>query len=151
MPYLKEYQHSFVSASTTELSIAENSYNETVLTAFCISVGSIVRHITIGNKSLQFVRRFELLGLNKLESLVIESLSCTQSTGIKNITIWNDSVCRIVDCPNLVSIRFGEYSMSGYKSLELRGLDSLQSIDMNLCFCFAEECTLKSENYLPST
>lgn len=122
----------------------DNTNNDGGLTSFSLPVISLVRQLILGDRCLKNVHTFELIGLNELRELRVGEYSCTQSTGFKGISIWNDSVCRIVDCPNLISIHFGDYSFSGYKQLSLERLPALRSIFMGLCFCYAEEFSLKS-------
>lgn len=142
--HLKGFEHSFVRAAETELEIGNNKYNESMITRFSIPAGSKVKHMTIGDNSLQKVVAFELKGLGELESVVIRKNSLTENRGVQDIEASQKGSCRIVDCPKLVSLAIGDFSMSGYKELELRGLDSLQSVEMNLCFCYAESFALKS-------
>ena len=122
----------------------DNTKNDHGLTSFSPPAISQVRQLILGDKCLKNVHTFELVGLNQLQEFRVGEYSCTQSTGLNKITIWYDSVFRIMDCPNLLSIHIGDYSFSGYKKMVLERLPALRSIFMGLCFCFAEEFSLRS-------
>ena len=141
--HLRGFEHSFVRVAETELEIGNNKYSESMITRFSIPIGSKLRHMTIGDNSLQKVVAFELKGLGELESVVIGKNSFTENRGVQDMEASQKGACRIVDCPKLVSVAIGDFSMSGYKELELRGLGSLQSIELSLCFCYAKSFVLK--------
>ena len=122
----------------------DNTNNDSGLTIFSPPAISQVRQLILGNRCLKNVHTFELVGLNHLQELRVGEYSCTQSTGLNGISIWRDSVFRIVDCPNLISIHIGDYSFSGYKKLTLERLPSLRSIFIGLSFCYTEEFSLQS-------
>ena len=121
----------------TELEIGNNKYSESILTRFSIPIGSKLRHMTIGDNSLQKVVAIELKGLGELESVVIGNNSFTYTKTDNDImnSKRTDGACRIVNCPKLKSIQIGDRSFSDYHSFELNNLPSLQSIDID-GWCF---------------
>ena len=115
-----------------ELTIGNNSYNDSSVTELKLSGLVRLKHIVIGDECFGKVRVFELDSLMELESVVI---------GERNFTVgkdWDaiktsertDGVCRIVNCPKLKSIQIGDYSFDDYNILELKSLPSLHSIDV---------------------
>lgn len=89
-----------------------------------------VVNVTIQEKSFHSVRTFEIDGLKSLERLIIEDFSFTNAVTRSDVLKSNevDGSLRIVNCPNLVSIRIGSFSFSDYSSLELSNLPSLTSL-----------------------
>ena len=86
------------------------------------------------------VREFVLDGMEQLESVKI---------GEKGFRIsWNlrgNSVCQIMNCPNLTQLEIGDESFRDFKQFELSNVNSLQSITFEgNCFWFAD-CILKGE------
>ena len=94
----------------------------------------------IGDECFGKVRVFELDGLSELESVVIGQKSFRISGSERN-----DGSCRIVNCPNLISIQIGDRSFNDYRSFELSNLPSLQSIDIGQdCFEYTPLFSLTS-------
>ena len=97
-----------------------------------------LKRVVIGDGSLGRVRRFGLIDLGELESVVIGQ----RSIRISN-TERNDGTCRIVNCPKLKSIQIGDSSFRDYHSFELSNLPSLQSLDIGReCFWYAPSFSL---------
>ena len=89
-----------------------------------------LKRVVIGDGSLERVRRFGLIDLGELESVVIGERSFRISDDERT-----DGSCRIVSCPKLKSIQIGDYSFGDYHSFELNNLPSLQSIEIGW-YCF---------------
>ena len=92
-----------------------------------------LKQISIGDGCLYTARVFELSALPNLESVVVGVKTCTYAMNQNNIqeATPTDGTCRIVNCPKLQSIRFGDFSFSDYRSFELTQLPSLESIEMS--------------------
>ena len=92
-----------------------------------------LKQISIGDGCLYTARVFELSALPNLESVVVGAKTCTYAMNQNNIqeATPTDGTCRIVNCPKLQSIRFGDFSFSDYRSFELTQLPSLESIEMS--------------------
>ena len=97
-----------------------------------------LKSIEIGNDCFGSIQRFEIEGLNRLQSLKIGDNSFTQ---VKSIDFENDldgsiSKCRnesksfhILNCESLKMIEIGECSFADFGGeFELRNLDNLESI-----------------------
>lgn len=122
----------------------DNTNNDHGLTSFSPPAISQVRQLILGDKCLKNVHTFELVGLNQLQEFRVGEYSCTQSTGLNGITIWYDSVFRIMDCPNLLSIHIGDYSFSGYKKMVLERLPLSGVSSWDCVSVFTEEFSLRS-------
>ena len=104
-----------------------------------------LKRVVIGDGSLERVRRFGLIDLGELESVVIGQKSFTYAKTDDDIrnSRRTDGVYRIVNCPKLKSIQIGAYTFGDYHSFELNNLPSLQSIDIGWdCFYWAPSFSL---------
>lgn len=121
-----------LSPTTTNWVISNGQHNN--------RTGDIVRiiglyqlqHVSIGDDSLGGIRRFELAGLNELQTVTIGKRSFTYAKYSDTVTSTTktDGVYRIINCPKLKSIQIGDYSFSDYHSFELNYLPSLRSISI---------------------
>lgn len=98
-----------------------------------------LKHIVIGNRCFRQVRFFELNGLNSLEAVTIGSNSFQVSKYERT-----DGCCRIMNCPNLGSIHFGDDSFYDYHSFEIQNLPSLKILLLGqYCFSYAPFFSLR--------
>ena len=75
---------------------------------------------------------FDLDGLSELESLTIGSYVGTMRQSDPWYSERKDGSCRIINCPNLKSIRIGRFSFADYyDSFDLTNLPSLESIQID--------------------
>lgn len=129
------------------LKIGDYSFNTPNQKVFDSTSTGNIRRIDIGNSCYCHCSKFELKDLSELEHLSIGSKSFTLNKDNEETDVRRDRVCRIVNCPKLKSLEFGDYSFSDYAIFELENLPSLESITMGWwCFCFARSFELKSEN-----
>ena len=101
----------------------------------------LLKRIEIGSLCLNYARECVINGLPSLESVIVHEKA-------NNPRIWRgtDGVCRIVDCPILRTIKFGNNSFDDYNSFELANVNSLQSIEFgDCCFYYAKTFSLKGK------
>ena len=126
-----------ISPNATEWVVGKKEYNKA--NVYQISLSNLInlKRIVIGNNCLGNTRSFELSELNALESVVIGKVSFTIAKNSPLDSERSDGSFRIVNCPNLKSLQFGDQSFSDYRSFELTNLPSLQSIEIGeMCFTF---------------
>ena len=136
--FLLDGSSDYVSSTTEEWIVGNGQHNEESKERAIILNMNRLKRVVIGDGSLGRVRRFGLIDLGELESVVIGQ----RSIRISN-TERNDGTCRIVNCPKLKSIQIGYRSFFDYHSFELNNLPSLQSIDIGeRCFYYAPSFSL---------
>ena len=103
-----------------------------------------LKRIAIGNNCFHQVRLLELNGLSELEVIVIGNKSFQVSRYERA-----DGCYRIVNCPKLVTIEFGDESFYDYHSLAVDNLPSLQLLQLGrYCFSYAPLFSLRSLRFL---
>ena len=88
------------------------------------------------------MNRFEIDGLNELETIIIgyKSFELDENTG-------EGSKCVIMNCDQLSEIHIEDGSFYWYKSFELKNLPSLISIQLDRCaFCNCKWIVFNSMN-----
>ena len=99
-----------------------------------------LKRIVIGNRCFRQVRVLEMSGLGALEEVMIGSKSFQVSKHERA-----DGCCRIINCPKLVSIQFGDESFCDYHSFEIDNLPSLRILVLGqYCFSYAPLFSLRS-------
>ena len=127
-----------------ELRIDSNSQRDTtclLLSAECSSL----KRIEIGDDCFTRVTKVSIDGLKELETIVIGKSCFTHAKSRKDVIkiSTTNGDFQITNCPKLVSISIGNYSFSGYDSLVLDNLPSLQTIDISgYCFYRAPKFSL---------
>ena len=87
-----------------------------------------IERLEIGNDCFEKVNRFEIDGLNELETIII---------GQNSFFLDDDddtregSSCLIMNCDQLSEINIGDHSFWRYESLELKNLPSLIFIQLD--------------------
>ena len=128
-----------------ELTIENNSYNDTSVIELKLSGLIRLKWIVIGDECFGKVRVVELDGLSELESVVIgkESFTYAKTDDAIQKSERTDGYTCIVNCPKLKSIQIGYSSFGDYNSLELSNLPSLQSTVIDgWCFYYASSFSL---------
>jgi len=123
-----------------ELTIPKNSFNSQNVSVFKLSGLVRLKQVRIGDYCFENVRSCEMRELPEIESIYLIGRVFGKDDRDRN-----DGICRIVDCPKLISIQFGEHSFKDYHSFVLANLPSLQSLIMNSwCFYNAPSFSLTS-------
>ena len=87
-----------------------------------------LKELIVGNDSLSNVNEVHLIGLSKLERVVIGMNSLTK---FKNG--WGNDSTRhfyLKDCPQLRELKIGRYSFSDYSTIEIENVNRLEVIEM---------------------
>ena len=91
-----------------------------------------LEELTIGDGCFNYVSKVSVVGLKKLKSVVIGSVSFQNES--------NDSELIVKNCSELVSLKIGNQSFKGFKRLDLNKVNGLKSITVgDDCF---KECDL---------
>ena len=126
------YTYSYIQSLTSSVSsitIPDWTCNDIDYTIFDFSRFTRVESIEIGNDCFEFVKTFQIDGLNRLKTIKIGNNSFTQ----KKNWYGNDASksFHILNCESLKSIQIGEYSFSDFGGeFELKNLPQLQSIQI---------------------
>ena len=118
--------------TATTLQVSGSSYNTKSDIQFTLQGLPSLRAVTIGDNSFRYTRTFVIDGLSELESVTIGNYVGTMRQNDPWDSERRDGSCRIINCPNLKSIRIGRYSFADYyDSFDLINLPSLVSIHID--------------------
>ena len=137
-----------VNKSVTQLVIPSNCCNEAEWSVFDVSGLKWLKSIEIGDECFENVKEVMLIGLNRLERVVVGRNCLTKH---KN-SYGNDPNRHfyLKNCKRLRELKIGRYSFSDYSVCEIENVDSLEVIEMgvmnkkNSNFCHAS-LELKSD------
>ena len=118
-----------VSKRVTELVIPSKCCNEVEWNVFDVSALKWLKSIEIGDECFQHVNEVKLIGLNRLESVVIGKNSCTTQKNSKpeyNV----DRHFYLKNCERLRELKMGCYSFSDYSVCVIENAPSLEVIEM---------------------
>ena len=117
-----------VNKRVTELVIPSNCCNEEEWSVFDVSGLKWLKSIVIGDDSFENVNEVKLIGLNRLERVVIGQNSFTK----KKNGAGNDPNRHfyLKDCERLRELKIGRYSFSDYSVCEIENVPSLEVIEM---------------------
>ena len=117
--------------------VDNNACNEKCFTALVVSFSNL-KVLEVGDYSFSFVEEVKLIGLSKLERVVI-GMNCFT----KEKYSWGYDPNRhfyLKDCESLRELKIGSYSFSDYSVCEIENVPSLEVIEMGelneVCFCF---------------
>ena len=105
--------------------VDNNAYNEKCFTALDLSSISNLKVFEVGDYSFAFVDEVKLIGLNRLERVVIGK-HCFRKNLEKNPNRHFD----LKNCERLRELKIGRYSFSDYSVCEIDNLPSLKVIEM---------------------
>ena len=111
-----------------ELIVENNSCNGPEWTALDLGFISSLRLLEVGDDCFAFVDEVKLIGLSKLERVVIGENSFT-----KKKNEWGNDPNRhfyLKDCERLGELKMGRYSFSDYSVCEIENVPSLEVIEM---------------------
>ena len=112
----------------TELVIPSNCCNEAEWSVFDMSELKRLKSIEIGDECFENVNEVKLMGMKRLESVVIGKNSFTQC---KND--WSNDPNRhfyLKNCEKVRELKIGRYSFSDYSVCEIENVPSLEVIEM---------------------
>ena len=137
-----------VSERVTELVIPSNCCNEEKWSVFDVSGLKWLKSIEIGDDCFENVKEVKLIGLNRLESVVIGMKSFTKENGFANDP---NRHFYLKNCERLRELKMDCYSFSDYSVCEIENVPSLEVIEMgdlneqSCNFCYAS-LELKSDS-----
>ena len=126
--------------------VDNNACNEKCFTSLALSFFSNLKVFEVGNYSFAFVDEVKLIGLNRLERVVIGK-HCFRKNLEKNPNRHFD----LKNCERLRELKIGRYSFSDYSVCEIENVPSLEVIEMgelnrwSFNFCYAS-LELKSDS-----
>ena len=131
---------SLIPCTVEELSIADDCCNDESITSFTLYWLYSLRILIVGDYCFKNVTRFDIDGLNRLESIKIGEYSFSLDSDEKNREF------HLKNCSNLKSLVIDDYSFRDYYVMELNNLPKLQSIKIGIgnthnanCFRYVAE------------
>ena len=115
----------------TALTVTANSCNEDTINVVDLSSFKFLRSVVIGNSCFKYVRIFLIVGLNWLESVSIGEFSFGSYD-----SFLKGNEFKIVNCPQLKSLRINSGSFGRYNGFELSQLPQLKSVVIDSDFSF---------------
>ena len=112
--------------SNVEVMIVDNNAcNEKCFTALDLSLFSNLKVFEVGDYSFSFVDEVKLIGMNRLERVVIGE-HCFRKSFEKN----PDRRFYLKNCERLREVKMGRYSFYDYSVCEIENVSSLEVIEM---------------------
>ena len=108
--------------------VDNNACNDKCFTALDLSLFSNLKVFEVGDYSFSFVDEVKLIGLDRLETVVI-GMNCFT----KKKNHWDYDSSRhfyLKDCERLRELKIGRYSFSDYSVCEIENVPSLEVIEM---------------------
>ena len=121
--------------------VDNNACNEECLTEMDASLFTNLKVFEVGDYSFAYVNEVKLIGLNRLERVVVGLFSFRKS--------YSNDPSRhfyVKNCERLRELKIGRYSFIDYSVCEIENVPSLEVIEMNFhCFSHAS-LELKSDS-----
>ena len=117
-----------MSQSVEVMIVDNNACNDKCFTALALSLFSNLKVFEVGDYSFSFVDELKLIGLSKLERVVIGKNSFTK----KKKGAGNDPNRHfyLKDCERVRELKMGRFSFSDYSVCEIENVPSLEVIEM---------------------
>ena len=117
----------------TEIRVDDKKCNSVFLGTFDFSQYKNLKRVVIGNDCYKHVRKVKLVGLSKLESVVIGKNSFTKNKDGKypNSSKRNRRFY-VKDCPKLKLLKMGRFAFTDYSVVEIENVNALQTIEMGV-------------------
>ena len=110
--------------------VDNNAYNEKCFTALDLSSISNLKVFEVGDYSFAFVDEVKLIGLNRLERVVIGENSFTKKKMDRPESLNPNRHFYLKNCERLRELKIGRYSFSDYSVCEIENVLSLEVIEM---------------------
>ena len=114
-----------MSQSVEVMIVDNNACNDKCFTALVLSVFSNLKVFEVGDYSFSFVEEVMLIGLNRLERVVIGK-HCFRKIFKK----YPNRHFYLKDCERLKELKIGRYSFYDYSVCEIENVPSLEVIEM---------------------
>ena len=117
-----------MSQSVEVMIVDNNAYNDECFTALDLSSISNLKVFEVGDYSFSFVDEVKLIGLSKLEKVVIGKKSFTKQKSWPEFD--SNRHFYLKNCERLRELKMGRYSFSDYSVCEIENVPSLEVIEM---------------------
>ena len=109
--------------------VDNNACNDKCFAALTLSFFSNLKVLEVGDYSFAFVDEVKLIGLNRLERVVIGEKCFTKH---KDYYYGNDPIRHfyLKNCERMRELKMGRYSFSDYTVCEIENVPSLEVIEM---------------------
>ena len=131
-------------SSNVEVMIVDNNAcNDKCFTALVLSLFSNLKVFEVGDYSFSFVDEVKLIGLDRLERVVIGMNSFTKQKNREWPSYNPNRHFYLKNCERLRELKIGCYSFSDYSVCEIENVPSLEVIEMgeldidSYSFCLA--------------
>ena len=111
-----------------ELIVSDNNCNGREWKGVDFSVLVKLRELRVGNECFENVEEVKLVGLDKLERVMIGKNSFTKKKN--HYGIDSDRHFYLKNCPKVKELKMGRYSFSDYDMCEIENVPSLEVIEM---------------------
>ena len=139
---------SSITKDMTELVVPSNRCNSWLIKALDLSEFPQLKSIEIGNECFTYVNKVELIGLDRLERVVIGENSFTKE---KSDNDTNASGLYVKSCELLRELKIGNHSFEEYSACEIENVPSLKVIEVgDDCFANVGEVKLIGMDQLES-
>ena len=143
---LKECSGTSISKYITELVIPSNRCNSENINTLDLSLFPQLKSIVIGDECFMYVKEVKLIGLDRLERVVIGENSFTKE---KSDNDKNASGLYVKSCERLRELKIGNHSFEEYSTCEIENVPSLKVIEVgDECFMYVNKVKLIGLNRL---
>ena len=136
-------------SSVESIIVESNGCNDESFTVLNLTRFVNLKVFEVGNNSFFYVNEVHLVGLSKLERVVIGENSFTKRK--RSYSKQPDRHFYLKNCPQLSELKIGRYSFSDYSVCEIDNVPSLEVIEMgelserSYSFYYASKLELRSE------
>ena len=117
--------------STVDTIIVDNNAcNEQSFTVLDLTRFANLRVFEVGSHSLYYVAEVKLIGLSKLESVVIGKNSFTENRNAHLVTGNPNHHFYLKNCEKLRELKIGPFSFNEYSVIEITNVNSLEVIEI---------------------
>ena len=130
-----------VSKRVTELVIPSKCCNEAEWRVFDVSGLKWLKSIEIGDECFENVNEVKLIGLDRLERVVIGKNSFTKEGCDSNMNIMDaNRHFHLKNCERLRELKIGSMSFSDYVTCEIKSVPSLEAIEIGEMNIWSDSC-----------
>ena len=119
-----------LNSTVEEIIAGSNACNDESFTALSLTRFVYLRVFEVGNESFRNVKEVKLVGLPKLERVVIGKNSFTKYKNSYHVISNPDCHFYLKNCERLRELKMGCFSFSDYSVCEIENVDSLEVIEM---------------------
>ena len=119
-----------MSQSVEVMIVDNNACNDKCFTALALSFFSNLKVFEVGDYSFAFVDEVKLIGLNRLERVVIGENSFTKKKMDRPESLNPNRHFYLKNCERLRELKIGRYSFSDYSVCEIENVPSLEVIEI---------------------